>query len=191
MVLHQSAGRKLLPPGTSGKSSASEEGAVFVKALMEKVGKVEYFLVAVMIAIMAIVNFMQVVFRYVIEGSLPWSEELLRFLFVWSTFLGAGIGVRKGAHLGLTAIVDNLPLSLKKFVTFVNYGVCIAFSAIIGYLGLSIVSMQAEFNVRSSAMEIQMYWISMAIPVSFVLIILHIINIAMGYEDREKARIEQ
>ena len=51
--------------------------------------------------------------------------------------------------------------------------------------------MQAEFNVRSSAMEIPMYWISMAIPVSFVLIILHIINIAMGYEDREKARIEQ
>ena len=162
-----------------------------MQAFMEKVGKMEYFLVAVMIAIMAIVNFLQVIFRYVIEGSLPWSEELLRFLFVWSTFLGAGIGVRKGAHLGLTAIVDNLPLSLKKFVTFVNYGVCIAFSGLIGYLGFSIASMQFAFNVRSSAMEIPMYWISMAIPVSFTLIILHIINIAMGYEDREKARIEQ
>lgn len=162
-----------------------------MRSLMEKIAKTENFLVAVMIAIMAIVNFLQVIFRYIIEGSLPWSEELLRFLFVWSTFLGAGIGVRKGAHLGLTAIVDNLPLPLKRFVAYINYGVCIAFSAAIGYLGLSIVSMQAEFNVRSSAMELPMFWISMAIPVSFALIILHIISIAMGYEDREKARVEQ
>jgi len=162
-----------------------------MQAFMDKVGKIEYFLVALMIAIMAIVNFLQVVFRYVIEGSLPWSEELLRFLFVWTTFLGAGIGVRKGAHLGLTIIVNNLPTKLKKFVVFVNYLICIAFSAIIGMLGLSVVSMQAEFNVRSSAMVLPMYWISLAIPVSFALIILHFATLAMGYEDREKARIEQ
>ena len=162
-----------------------------MQAFMDKVGKIEYFLVAVMIAVMAIVNFLQVVFRYVIEGSLPWSEELLRFLFVWTTFLGAGIGVRKGAHLGLTIIVNNLPSKLKKFVVFINYLICIAFSAIIGMLGLSVVSMQAEFNVRSSAMVLPMYWISLAIPVSFALIILHFATLAMGYEDREKARIEQ
>ena len=162
-----------------------------MQAFMDKIGKVEYFLVAVMIAVMAIVNFLQVVFRYVIEGSLPWSEELLRFLFVWTTFLGAGIGVRKGAHLGLTIIVNNLPSKLKKFVVFINYLICIAFSAIIGMLGLSVVSMQAEFNVRSSAMVLPMYWISLAIPVSFALIILHFATLAMGYEDREKARIEQ
>lgn len=162
-----------------------------MQTFMDKIGKVEYFLVAVMIAVMAIVNFLQVVFRYVIEGSLPWSEELLRFLFVWTTFLGAGIGVRKGAHLGLTIIVNNLPPKLKKFVVFVNYLICIVFSAIIGMLGLSIVSMQAEFNVRSSAMVLPMYWISLAIPVSFALIILHFATLAMGYEDREKARIEQ
>lgn len=161
-----------------------------MQAFMDKIGKVEYFLVAVMIAVMAIVNFLQVVFRYVIEGSLPWSEELLRFLFVWTTFLGAGIGVRKGAHLGLTIIVNNLPPKLKKFVVFINYLICIVFSAIIGMLGLSIVSMQAEFNVRSSAMVLPMYWISLAIPVSFALIILHFATLAMGYEDREKARIE-
>ena len=161
-----------------------------MQAFMDKVGKIEYFVVALMIAIMAIVNFLQVVFRYVIEGSLPWSEELLRFLFVWTTFLGAGIGVRKGAHLGLTIIVNNLPPKLKKFVVFLNYLICIVFSAIIGMLGLSIVSMQAEFNVRSSAMVLPMYWISLAIPVSFALIILHFATLAMGYEDREKARIE-
>ncbi len=161
-----------------------------MQAFMEKVGKIEYFLVAVMIAVMAIVNFLQVIFRYVIEGSLPWSEELLRFLFVWTTFLGAGIGVRKGAHLGLTIIVDSLPPKLKKIMVFINYLICIAFSAIIGMLGLSIVSMQAEFNVRSSAMVLPMYWISLAIPVSFALIILHFVTLALGYEDREKARIE-
>lgn len=161
-----------------------------MQAFMDKVGKIEYFLVAVMIAIMAIVNFLQVIFRYVIQGSLPWSEELLRFLFVWTTFLGAGIGVRKGAHLGLTILVNSLPPRFQKIVVYLNYLICIAFSGVIGYLGLSVVSMQASFNVRSSAMFLPMYWISLAIPVSFALIILHFVTLAMGYEDREKARIE-
>lgn len=157
---------------------------------MDKVAKAEFWLVAAMIAIMAIINFLQVIFRYVVQGSLPWSEEVLRFLFVWTTFLGASIGVRKGAHLGLTVLVGILPARLKKGVAFLNYGLCIAFSAIIAYLGASVVLLQADFNVRSSAMAIPMFWVSIAIPVSFTLIILHIIGIIRGYEDKQKARIE-
>ncbi|MFI4982861.1 MAG: TRAP transporter small permease, partial [Nevskiales bacterium] len=32
---------------------------------------------------------LQVLFRYVIELPLPWTEELSRYLFVWAALIGA------------------------------------------------------------------------------------------------------
>ncbi|MDT8900531.1 TRAP transporter small permease [Anaeroselena agilis] len=161
-----------------------------MQAFMDKVAKAEYILLAVMIALMAIINFLQVVFRYLLHGSLPWSEETLRFLFIWATFIGASIGVRKGAHLGLTFVIGFLPPKLKTAVAFITYGLCLVFAGIIAYLGFQVVVMQIEFNVRSSAMGIPMWWPSLAIPVSFILMILHIVNLARGHQDKEQVRIE-
>ncbi len=161
-----------------------------LNALMTRIAKVEFTLVAIMIAIMAIVNFLQVVFRYVIQGSLPWSEELLRFLFVWTTFLGASIGVRKGAHLGLSALVDLLPRGPRKIINLIVFAICAGFCGLIAALGYSVVAMQIAYNVRSSAMAIPMWWGTIIIPISFIIMILHLVNIFLGNKDPDAARIE-
>ena len=38
---------------------------------------------------MTVIVFLQVVFRYIWDAPLGWSEEVSRFLFVWVTFLAA------------------------------------------------------------------------------------------------------
>ena len=40
----------------------------------------------------------QVFFRYVLNHSLFWSEELARYILVWLTFLGASVAYRRGVH---------------------------------------------------------------------------------------------
>ena len=44
----------------------------------------EGYCCAVMLAVMSVVVFLQVIFRFVIKASLPWSEELSRYLLVLS-----------------------------------------------------------------------------------------------------------
>ena len=51
--------------------------------------KVLAWLVAAGYAVIVVVGFAQVVFRYVLESPLSWSEELVRYVFVWSVFLTA------------------------------------------------------------------------------------------------------
>ena len=38
----------------------------------------------------------QIVFRFILNNSLTWSEELARFMFIWSTFLSIGFCLREG-----------------------------------------------------------------------------------------------
>ncbi len=55
---------------------------------------------------MTVIIFLQVLFRYVLEFSLSWSEELARYLFVWLTFLGAGVAMRDGSHIEVSLVAD-------------------------------------------------------------------------------------
>lgn len=61
---------------------------------------------------MTIIVFAQVIARYVFHNSFEWAEEISRFLVVWITFGGSAYAFRKGAHIGVTAMVYNGPIKL-------------------------------------------------------------------------------
>lgn len=69
-------------------------------------------LVAVMGALVVIVA-VQVVFRYVLNESLGFADELSRLFFVWSMFLAMPHGIKYGSHVGIDLVVDLLPPPVK------------------------------------------------------------------------------
>lgn len=62
----------------------------------------------VLAMLMALVTGLQVFFRYVLNHSLFWSEEVGRILLVWITFLGATVAYRRKAHVGIDVLVRRL-----------------------------------------------------------------------------------
>jgi len=72
------------------------------------------FFIVVCLAIMVVLVFGNVVLRYAFNSGITVSEELSRWLFVWLTFVGAIIALRKHAHLGMDSIVSKLPTGGKK-----------------------------------------------------------------------------
>jgi len=57
---------------------------------------------------------LQVFARYVLNDTPPWSEELCRYLFVWASFLGACVAMRRAAHLGVDSLVVRLPPGVRS-----------------------------------------------------------------------------
>lgn len=51
----------------------------------------------------------QVIFRYVLETAVPWTEELARLLFVQSMLLGMAIGIRRHEHIVVDFLFNKLP----------------------------------------------------------------------------------
>ena len=131
--------------------------------------KIEAGLVTALLGGMTVVVFLQVFFRFVVKGSLPWSEELARYFMVWAVFIGASIGAREGAHIGVAAVVNFLPTSLKKVAVLVAGLLSVAFSIIILLLSLQIIAVLLKTGQKSPAMEIPMYFAYLAIPTGSIL----------------------
>ena len=91
---------------------------------------------------MSVVVFVQVVFRFIVKSSLPWSEELSRYLQVYITFFGTAYGIQTGAHLGIEAFTHLLPKGGRKVLAILVQIVSMLVCTLILKLGVDIVMSQ-------------------------------------------------
>ena len=68
-------------------------------------------LMVICITVMLIMVFGNVVLRLFFNTGIDLSEEIPRFAFVWMTFIGAIVGMRHRAHLGVDIVTKMLPLA--------------------------------------------------------------------------------
>lgn len=88
---------------------------------------------ATLIAVTASVTCLSVFFRSVVGASLPWPEEVMGNLLVWTSFVGAYLASRSGGHIAFDLLVDKFPMRLRKFLlTFNDVVLC-------GFFGLLLV----------------------------------------------------
>jgi tripartite ATP-independent transporter DctM subunit len=60
------------------------------------------------LAACCLIILVSVFFRYVLNDSLVWSEEVARWFLMGTAFLGAALAYRRGAHIGLSYFLDRL-----------------------------------------------------------------------------------
>lgn len=60
-----------------------------MRRFLDLLDKIIIAVLILILSVMLLVGAMQVIWRYVLQQSLSWSEELMRYLYVWATMLGA------------------------------------------------------------------------------------------------------
>ncbi len=60
-----------------------------------------------------VITFLHVIGRYVLRAPIFYSEELARFCFIWTTFLGASIVHRNDEHTAVSYFVGKLPFKTR------------------------------------------------------------------------------
>ncbi len=71
--------------------------------------------------------FWQVYTRYIVGKPAIYTEELLRFVMIWVTFLGAALAFESGKHLALTLIPEKLSKGPRKILYTIINGVILFF----------------------------------------------------------------
>jgi TRAP-type C4-dicarboxylate transport system permease small subunit len=108
------------------------------------------------LALMVAMVFGNVVLRYGFNSGITVSEELSRWLFVWMTFLGAVVAVRKHAHLGTDTLVSRLPPAGKKACFVVAHALMLYLCWLMARGGWQQTVINA--GTTSAVMEASMAW---------------------------------
>lgn len=147
----------------------------------------EYALVAVCVvsfAVMFVLGVATVVFRFLLEASLTFPDELIRYLFVWVIFLGSAVALRRNVHAAIGVFVDLLPRAPKRLVEALVAGLSGAFFAILLVKGVQL-SLRAAPQI-SPALEVSMAWAYAAVPAGALFMLIYTIELfASQILDRE------
>jgi len=125
----------------------------------------------ILLVFLCLVVFAQVFFRYVVQYSLPWTEEIARYIMVWITFLGAALAVERGAHPKVVAFVSALPENIQKVVNVFAHLISILFYSLVVYYGYYICIL--NWIQPSPILRIPMGIIFIVFPISGLLLILN------------------
>lgn len=136
----------------------------------------KWFLILLTIALFGIVG-SSVFTRYFLNYSIPWADELSRFVFIWVSFLGAAFAYATNDHIGLDFVVERIKNKRAKVAVFLFGDVCVlAVLVVLTYYGYA-VSMSAT-NL-SPALYIPMTYVY---GVSFVsgsmMVVMNLLKIA-------------
>lgn len=131
---------------------------------------------------LALLTFVQVFCRYVLNFSFSWSEELARYLGVFITFLGAALGVKYGLHFSMDLIYEKIhgdrPRQGLQCLVHVLSGILFL---VVAWYGWEQTLKLRRFGVLTAALELPKYWAYLPVPVFSIVMAFRFFNLAVKY----------
>lgn len=141
------------------------------------INHVEEFVMVIGLAIMVVMNFLNVVCRYLLpQAPFSYTEELNTLLFVWITVFGIAYGYKRGSHTGLTLITDRLSKNVALVVLIFGTFASIIFMGIVFCTGCQMVNNQLRFGNVFPGLGISSAWGGLAIPLGAMLTIIRAVQ---------------
>lgn len=136
------------------------------------IDRLEEALIALLLAAMTVITFMQVVARYVFNYSFVWALELTIFLFGGLIFLGMAYGVRVGVHIGVDALVRLMPPPKARALAIAATVLCMVYAAIVLAGAWTYVAKIHEIGILAQDMPIPQWVPRVVLPLGYALLFL-------------------
>ena len=109
-----------------------------MRVLTALLDNIERYMIILCMLLIVVLVFLGVLSRFIFHYSIAWSEELVRYLFIWGGLFGAAAGFRYGKHSGVPLIVEKLSPRMQRLsawsVVIGSVGYC-GFMALQAYRG--------------------------------------------------------
>lgn len=152
----------LSDPGPHRRTIADSGPVVVIRRIVEAVTVLGVATYSILICV-------QVFYRYALNSSLVWSEELVQFILLWTVMLGSAIATDRGAHIVLNPLDDYLDAKGRRIKNIVAECGTICFCAVLAWYGFVLVY-RTRF-MTSSAVDLPMPYVYASMPVGALLII--------------------
>jgi len=134
--------------------------------------------ITVMVALVAL--FFNVVLRYGFNYTLAWSEELVREVIIYTTFVGCSAAVKNRSMIKIDASVQLLP-KLKVPLTYFSNLVMLVFAILILIYGWDLAMMQMATHQKTIILQIPLVYIFAFLPLMGALMTIRTVQVI--YQD--------
>ncbi|MGE4658117.1 MAG: TRAP transporter small permease [Gammaproteobacteria bacterium] len=133
---------------------------------------------ALALAFMTIITFVQVVLRYVFGTGLVWSLEATTYTFAWLVLIGMSYGVRTRAHIAVDLFSNRLSYSARRAMAVIVAGLCFLYCGFMIYG--SAIFIDGLFTLGNNARDIPLpRWLLTGImPIAFSLLAFRFLQAA-------------
>ena len=148
----------------------------FVDTALERV-------LVVLVAAMVLNIVWQVATRFILREPSAYTEELARFLLIWTGLLGACLAWRRRMHLSIRlfgAATADPPARWLQLVTLISSAMLFVFVFVVG--GGRLVWLSFELEQRSAALGWSLGYVYLAIPLSGLVLLVYVLS--DFFEDR-------
>jgi TRAP-type C4-dicarboxylate transport system permease small subunit len=148
----------------------------------ERYGRLLEWLVGALMVVLFVEVTLGVAFRG-LGRALIWYDELASVLLAWLTFYGAALASVRRAHIGCPELVEALPAGPRRALSILAQIVVIAFFALLGGVGASILPILATDSMVSLP-GVSMALVQSVIPISAALIVIaeatHLVDLVVA-----------
>lgn len=124
-----------------------------------------------LIVLVAVIS-VSVLLRYVFNRPLEWTEELISFVFVWLSFLGAAVVAGKRRHVAVDFITGNFTERQRFYVQLV---INVLVMALLGVMFVSTVVLLPTMRHVTITLEIPRYYYNLPILIaSFYMLLVYL-----------------
>jgi TRAP-type C4-dicarboxylate transport system permease small subunit len=117
--------------------------------------------IAVMTGLLSL--FVNVVLRYTIHFSLSWSEELIREIIIFTTFIGCSAALKNRSMIRIDALPQIVPF-LKKPLDYFSNICTLGYGGLIFYLGWQMAALQLRTHQSTIILGIPLVLLYAILP---------------------------
>jgi TRAP-type C4-dicarboxylate transport system permease small subunit len=141
---------------------------------------------AVMVGLVSL--FVNVVLRYVFHYSLAWSEELIREIIIFTTFIGLSAAIKNRSMITIDAVVQLVP-RLRTPLTFIGHLSVLIFAVVIFWLGWDMAALQARTFQKTIILEIPLVILYCILPLMGFMMFVRTIQVMWhDYQEVKSAK---
>ncbi len=148
----------------------------FLRKVDRFVTNIEEWTLFTIVTVALVSLFVNVILRYGFNYTLAWSEELVRIVIIYSTFVGASVAVKQRAMIKIDAIVQIFP-KLKTGLTFYSNILMLIFSCLMIYYGYKIAELQVMTNQKTIIMQIPLVYLYAIMPVMGIMVFIRTVQV--------------
>ena len=130
---------------------------------------------AICLASSVIINFVNIIGRYVFSVSIPWAEEIMLFLMVGCVFTGCCAVAWQNRHIRMDVLITALPPRMRAAFNLLSDLALIAAAITVTVFSYPVIIQLAAFDERSEAANFPLVIPQSMVPIGYGLMALLVI----------------